>query len=43
MTDRVKDQIFTPLLESNVTVADSSDEESSEEEDLRYVDGGKLS
>jgi len=36
--------VFTPLLESNVTVPDSDDEESSSgEEDLAQVDGGKLS
>ena len=34
-------QIFTPLLESNVTT--DSDSEDSEPEDLAKVDGGKLS
>ena len=39
---RTTDRIFMKLLESNVTLPDSSDEESSEE-DLSKVDGGKMS
>ena len=42
MQNRIIDEIFTPLLESNVTVPDSDDDES-EEENLAQVDGGKLS
>lgn len=41
--DRIIEAVFTPLLESNVTVPDSDDDESSEEENLAQVDGGKLS
>ena len=39
------EQIFDPLLESNVTQPDSDDDndDSSEEENLALVDGGKLS
>ena len=44
LQDRIIEAVFTPLLESNVTVPDSDDEESSSgEEDLAQVDGGKLS
>lgn len=42
MKERIIEKVFDPLLESNVTLPDSSDEESSEE-DLTAVDGGKLS
>lgn len=42
LKERITEQVFSPLLESNVTVPDSSDSES-EEEDLATVDGGKLS
>ena len=42
MQNRIIDEIFSPLLESNVTVPDSDDDES-EEENLAQVDGGKLS
>ena len=38
---RIRDGIFQPLLQSNVT--EYSDSESSEEEDLKAVDGGKMS
>lgn len=38
---RLKDRIFTPLLESNVTMPDSSDEEE-EEEPLYLLDQRKL-
>ena len=41
MLERIKDSIFTPLLQSNVT--EYSDSEDSEDEDLTQVDGGKLS
>ena len=41
------EHVFDPLLESNVTQQDSDesdeDAETSEEEDLTQVDGGKLS
>jgi hypothetical protein len=44
ISERIHDSIFIPLLESNVTQLNSSDEDSSsEEEDLTKVDGGKLS
>ena len=39
--ERIRDNIFHPLLESNVTI--DSDSEDSEPEDLKAVDGGKLS
>jgi len=39
--ERIKESIFQPLLESNVTIYEDS--EDSEEEDLRTVDGGKMS
>jgi hypothetical protein len=42
LRERINENIFTPLLESNVTL-DSSESEDSEPEDLRQVDGGKLS
>ena len=42
LKERIRDMIFTPLLESNVTQPDS-DESSSEEENLAQVDGGKMS
>ena len=42
LKERVSEQIFTPLLQSNVTQNDSSDSDS-EEENLALVDGGKLS
>lgn len=42
LVERVRESVFDPLLESNVT-QDSSDSEESEPEDLRQVDGGKLS
>ena len=42
LKERIREQIFTPLLESNVTIPDS-DDSSSEEENLAHVDGGKLS
>jgi len=42
LTERVLERVFEPLLESNVTMPDSDDSESSEE-DLTAVDGGKLS
>lgn len=41
MTERITDSIFTPILQSNVTI--DSDSEDSEPEDLKAVDGGKLS
>ena len=41
MRDRIVEHVFDPLLESNVTMPDSDD--SSAEEDLSKVDGGKLS
>lgn len=41
LTERITDSIFTPILQSNVTV--DSDSEDSEPEDLKAVDGGKLS
>lgn len=41
LKDRLTDSIFHPLLQSNVT--EDSDSEDSEPEDLRAVDGGKLS
>lgn len=41
MLERLRDQIFHPLLQSNVTI--DSDSEDSEPEDLKAVDGGKLS
>lgn len=40
---RVRDTVFQPLLQANVTEYSDSDESSSEEEDLRAVDGGKMS
>jgi len=40
---RIVEHVFDPLLESNVTKPDSDDEESSEEENLALVDGGKMS
>lgn len=42
LKERIREQVFHPLLESNVTLPDSSDEESTEE-DLSQVDGGKMS
>ena len=42
LTERVLERVFEPLLESNVTLPDS-DDSSSEEEDLAKVDGGKMS
>lgn len=42
LKERIREQVFSPLLESNVTLPDSSDEESTEE-DLSQVDGGKMS
>lgn len=41
LSDRIRDSVFHPLLESNVTL--DSDSEDSEPEDLKAVDGGKLS
>jgi len=41
LRERLKDRIFTPLLESNVTMPDSDDEES-EEEPLYLLDQRKL-
>ena len=41
--NRIKETIFNPLLESNVTLPDSEDESSDGEENLAQVDGGKLS
>jgi len=41
LKERIRIRIFEPLLESNVTMPDSSDESS--DEDLTQVDGGKLS
>jgi len=41
LIERMTDSIFHPLLESNVT--QDSDTEDSEVEDLRAVDGGKMS
>jgi len=41
LQERIKDNIFHPLLESNVT--QDSDSEDSEPENLHEVDGGKLS
>jgi hypothetical protein len=41
LQERVKDNIFHPLSESNVT--QDSDSEDSEPENLHEVDGGKLS
>jgi len=41
LQDRIKENIFHPLLESNVTP--DSDSEDSEEEKLHEVDGGKMS
>ena len=47
LKERIIEHVFDPLLESNVTQPDSDDEsdeaETSEEEDLTKVDGGKLS
>ena len=44
LKERITERIFDPLLESNVTQPDSDDSgESSEEENLALVDGGKLS
>lgn len=42
LKERIVDRIFDPILESNVTRADS-DESDSEEENLALVDGGKMS
>ena len=41
LRERLKDRIFTPLLESNVTMPDSSDDEE-EEEQLHLLDQRKL-
>ncbi len=41
LSERIRDSVFHPLLESNVTL--DSDSEDSEPEDLKAVDGGKLS
>lgn len=41
LRERLIDSIFHPLLESNVT--QDSDSEDSEPEDLKAVDGGKMS
>ena len=42
LLERIRENIFHPLLQSNVTL-DSESEEDSEPEDLKAVDGGKLS
>lgn len=41
LKERIVERIFEPLLESNVT--EPASDESSEEENLALVDGGKLS
>jgi hypothetical protein len=41
LQERIKENIFHPLLESNVTP--DSDSEDSEPENLKEVDGGKMS
>lgn len=41
LCERIRESIFHPLLEANVT--QDSDDEDSEPEDLRAVDGGKMS
>jgi len=41
LVERTRDNIFHPILESNVTIY--SDSEDSEPEDLKAVDGGKFS
>ena len=43
LQERIMEHVFEPLLESNVTQADSDESSSSSDEDLTAVDGGKLS
>jgi len=43
LKERIVEHVFDPLLESNVTQPDSDESETSEEENLALVDGGKMS
>lgn len=43
LRERIFDNIFNPLLSSNITEVASSDEDESDDPAFTYVDGGKMS
>ena len=42
LVQRIKEKIFLPLLENNITPAVEDEDENSKSEETKQIDGGKL-